>query len=147
MEEIYKDFTIRYSEFLKEFTVRIGGSDYQNPQLSAVKKYIDRLDKKDFKRIDVIVEDYKGMTDAIVTSYPDGQEQSSYKECWVSFKEKRAYHSRIKIHTTSVFLDTPDNRKTIAQMDEKQTLIQEITIEISELRKTLETYKQKKDIP
>lgn len=140
MEETYKGYTIVYEDSSSKFKATIGASNYHNSSLSAVKKYIDHLERKDFKRVDVIVEDYKGMTDAIVTSYPEGQEHSGYKECWISFKENTSYHSRAKMCITNVFLDNPHNREIIAQMDEKENLFTKIKDQLKELRNTLETY-------
>ena len=140
MEETYKEYKITYNENLKEFIASIGESNYQNSDLSSVKKYIDKLDSKDFKRIDVIVDDYSKMADAIVTSYPDGQ-TGSYKECWVSFKSKKGFRSRSKVSTAKVFLDIPRNREILTQMKEKENLIKEIKNNIQALKESLETYK------
>lgn len=140
MEEQYKEYQIKYLEDQQIFTVNIGNSNYQNSDLSSVKKYIDRLDKKDFNRVDVIVEEYNEMADAIVTSYPDGQSKT-YQECWVSFKNKSRHQSRSKIHTKNVFLDNPNNREILTQMKEKEESIKEITDDIRDLREKLEIYK------
>ena len=140
MEETYKEYKITYNENLKEFIASIGESNYQNSDLSSVKKYIDKLDSKDFKRIDVIVDDYSKMVDAIVTSYPDGQ-TGSYKVCWISLKGEKGYRSRSKVPITKVFLDIPFNRETLAQMKEKENLIKEINNDIKDLKNSLETYK------
>ncbi len=80
------------------------------------------------------------MADAIVTSYPDGQ-TGSYKECWVSFKSNKGFRSRSKVSTAAVFLDIPRNREILAQMKEKQNLIEEIKNDIKDLKNSLETYK------
>ena len=53
MEETYKGFRIRYDEVLGTFIAAIGEGDYRNQNLASVKKYIDGLDRKDFKRVDV----------------------------------------------------------------------------------------------
>lgn len=141
MEETYKGCQIKYDQALEKFTVTIGASNYQNSSLSSVKKYIDRLDSKDFKRVDVIVEEYNGMADAIVTSYPDDQKGFNIKQCWVSFKEKRLHRSRSRVSITKAFLDIPLNREILAQMKEKENLIKEIENNIKDLKKSLETYK------
>lgn len=141
MEETYKGCRIEYDQTLEKFTAWIGTDNYQNSSLSSVKKYIDRLDSKDFKRVDVIVEEYSKMVDAIVTSYLDDQAGYHTKECWVSFKDKTHYHSRSKISITAAFLDTPFNREILAQMKEKQNLIEEIENNIKDLKASLDTYK------
>lgn len=141
MEETYKDYKITYDGHLEKFKVVIGDGDYKNSNLSSVRKYIDRLDKKDFKRVAVIIKDWEGLSDAIVTSFPENQEHSNYKECWVSFKDKSKYHQRSKISINQVFLDNPHNRKIFRQMEEKEDLIKKVKDQEEELRKSLETYK------
>jgi len=139
MEETYKGFQIRYSENSGEFIAAIGDSTYQNSNLVSVKKYIDKLDKKDFKRIDVIVESYGEMQDAVVTSYPEGQSKT-YQECWISFKDKSRYDSRRKINIKQVFLDNPHNREILTWIKGKEVAIARLKKEINQFKETLETY-------
>lgn len=140
MEETYKGYPIRYDERLGEFIVTIGDSSYKNSNLATMKKYIDRLDKKDFKRVAVIIEGYHEMEDAVVTSYPEGQSKT-YQECWISYKDKRHYHSRTKININKVFLDNQGNREILAKVKEKKNVIEIIKKEVIELKDTLETYR------
>ena len=60
MKDTYKGYEITYIEHNETFTAKIGQSSYDNKSLSVVKKYIDNLDKKDFKRVNVIVDNYTG---------------------------------------------------------------------------------------
>ena len=123
MEEKYKSYNISYDEINEKFVVSIGESSYTNSSLVGIKKYLDNLDKKDFKRVDVIYDDYQGYREAVVTSIPDKQLYGSdqFRECWISFKDSnRGYDSRRKVAIEKLILDTSDNRKIIDSILKKQ---------------------------
>ena len=141
MEEKYKSYNISYDEINEKFAVSIGESSYTNSSLVGIKKYLDNLDKKDFKRVDVIYDDYQGYREAVVTSIPDKQ-LYHVRECWISFKDSdRGYDSRRKVQIEKLILDTPDNRKIINSILEKEEHIKETKQEIRELEKTFDFYK------
>ena len=144
MEEKYKSYNISYNEVNEKFVVSIGESTYKNSSLIGVKKYLDNLDKKDFKRVDVIYDDYENYREAVVTSIPDKQLYASdqFRDCWISFKDSdRGYDSCRKVAIERLILDTPDNRKIIDSILEKQEHIKKKNQEITELGKTFDFYK------
>lgn len=142
MEETYKGYKIEYSDFQEKFTAYIGDSNYSNVSLAKVKKYIDDLEKKDFKRVDIIISDYNGrFRDAVITSIPEDT-PISRPECWISYKEKtRGYGgSRQKTGIDNCILDIEANRKLIETIKEKRKIVAEVQSQIRELENQLIRY-------
>jgi len=140
MEEQYKDYTIKYREVAEKFSARIGDSAYENKSLSAVKKYIDRVDKKDFKREAVIVNDYNGYELGTITSCVESNHYGGHAgiDCWVSLKSG----SRKKQDIEDVYLDNENNRNILSKIKGKGKDIQAIKDEMKTLKSSLEGYKQ-----
>jgi len=139
MEEQYRDYTIKYREVAEKFSARIGDSAYENKSLSAVKKYIDRADKKDFKREAVIVEDYRDYEFGTITSCIESTDPKN-PDCWVIFNDSRK--SRSKYSINRVYLDNENNRNILSEIKKKGEDIQAIEDEMKTLKLSLEGYKQ-----
>lgn len=143
MEDTYKGYKIEYKEFNEKFTASIGESYYANQSLAKVKKYIDNLEKKDFKRIDIIVCDYAGdFREAVITSIPEGQPTHTHADCWISYKEKKRGYggSRQKTSISNCILDTEPNRKLTETIKERRKVIDEIKNQITQLENKLARY-------
>lgn len=100
----YRGFTIEYWEHDSEFMA----DDLKADTLEALKKKIDQVTRKDFKRIKVIIRRYdNNFLFGEITSILDGGES-----VWISY-DKNHYTSRGKESISSIYLDTPENRKSL----------------------------------
>lgn len=138
MKDTYKGYEITYLESNEEFTARIGDSSYANRSLSAVKKYIDNLDKKDFKRVDVIIEDHSGYQFGVVTSCAKSTHYGGLPgiDCWISLKNG----SRKKKDIESVYLDNKKNREILELIKDKEEAIRVLQESRRNLRSSFEKY-------
>jgi len=142
MKETYKGYNIEYIEDREIFRADIGDNDYENKSLSKVKKYIDNLEKKDFKRVDVIVENWGRYEFGVVTSCVESE---NYRgeigiDCWVNLKEG----IRTKQDIKKVYLDNALNRTILTEIAGHEQTIEDIKREIKELQSSFEGYKQEK---
>lgn len=139
MKDSYKGCNIIYLENIEEFEAQIGESSYQNKSLSVVKKYIDNLEKKDFKRVDVIVNDYTGYKYGTITSCVESNHYGGHKgiDCWISLKKG----SRKKMNIENVYLDNTENRAIIGKIIVKKEEVNDIQAKIQKLRSSFEGYK------
>jgi hypothetical protein len=123
MKEEYNGFTIEYSEWNEKFVAKIGESEYSNSNLTKVRKHIDALDKKEFKRFTIISEggrwsDGDWKTKTVTSIFGEGDRVYA----WVVGSDGR----RSKEQLTSLFLDTPENRRsatTILELEKQSTSI------------------------
>jgi len=138
MKEIYKGYEIEYLEQIGKFNAKIGQSSYDNESLSAVKKYIDNLEKKDFKRVDVIINDYTGYEYGTITSCVKSRHYGGHEgiDCWISLKNG----SRKKMDIKSVYLDNEKNREILDDIIKKEQEIKGIKQEIKNLHLSFEKY-------
>ena len=137
MEETYKDCIIKYRETTNTFRAEIGDSSYSNPSLEKVKKYIDNLERKDFKRTNVILSTWgNDYTLGVVTS-----EVSKSEEVWISYKDTDLGSSRRKQHINNVFLDSPQNRAILEQIAQKHKEIEILRLDITKCHSEFERYK------
>jgi len=89
METTYKGFNIFYNENSNDWRIRESGDDF--PSLAAAKRNIDNITKKDFKRFDVYVNEWRLYYIATVTSItPDN-------EFWVVKDGKRSKHRAVNV--------------------------------------------------
>jgi hypothetical protein len=134
MQEEYKGFIIKFSELNFEFTVRIGDSDYKNKELEKVRKRIDDLDKKDFKRFDVIIKYH---------SYRTGEQWKTYTVTSVFFEN--GWHAwvvddqkgRSKQRYENLYEATEENKNKIKLMADVQAKIDLLGQEKDGIEKTM----------
>lgn len=139
MEETYKGYKIEYSEITITFTANIGESNYSNRSLEKVKKHIDNLERKDFKRTDIIFLSWCGSDNyrfgTVTSEIPEGG------QVWISYKDEYHGSTRTKQSIDYVFLDNPDNRAILAQITQKKEQIKILTKEIKDYHSEFERYK------
>ena len=134
MKETYKGYNIEYLEHTEKFHATIDQSSYDNQSLSVVKKYIDNLEKKDFKRVDIIINDYGQyrfgtVTSCVKATYGNGL------DCWLSLGG-----SRTKKDIESVYLDNENNRGILEKITEREEAIKVIKKTIRVLQSSFEKY-------
>ena len=142
MEEVYKGYIIKYSETSNNFRASIGDSDYLNPSLEKVKRYIDNLERKDFKRTDVIFSSWRSSgkyQSGTVTSEVQSSRESN--EVWISYKDNYKRLTRVKQLASSVFLDNPHNRGIVNKIMQKREAIKTLQEEIQKHQEEFEEYK------
>jgi len=122
----YKGYMIVFRESSETWQVAIGDDTYENFSLVKVKKYIDNLNRKGFKRFDVFVSSGWGeftFRKAQVTSV---DEEGHY---WVVYESG----SREKVHKTKVYEYSKENINTME-------LIKAVDKKVEELHKERENY-------
>ena len=137
MKETYKDCQIEYREQSEVFTAKIGQSSYENKSLSAVKKYLDNLERKDFERVDVIIERWDKYEYGTVTSCVEEIDYDRKIVCWISLKNG----SRMKKNIDYVYLDNKKNREILDSIIGKEQEIKDIKTEIGNLQSSFEKYR------
>jgi hypothetical protein len=149
MKTEYKGFCISYDERTEKFTVESDELEYKSSSLSQVKKRIDLLQRKKFKRQSVFTdrsywrgEDRgKVYAEGIATSVKEvpslyGGSEKGY-EIRIQFDGKRWEYQMIE----KVYLRTVLNEKLRAKIEEKNSQINELMEEIKKLKSQLKHVK------
>lgn len=125
----YKGFNIRYEEtcFGEGFSIK-ENSSIRRDKLSEIKKDIDKISKKDFKRFPLIYDQYNNYLEVEVTSI---SEDGDY---WVNDSKG----NRTKTHPRNLLKFTEENLnkiKAIENIKREQRLLSD---KISQINKTFE---------
>ncbi len=141
IETEYKGIEIQYYEHNEKFCAFIGESTYENASLSAVKKYIDKLNKKGFKRVELIYigggRNNTSFSPVIITSVVGNS-----GEGWITHKKDK---SREKTALDKLALDTKENQETIATIIELEKALYKMRKKVGELESSLERYSPETD--
>lgn len=139
MKEEYKGYTIEYSEYGLMFVAKIGDSGYSNTDLIKVRKHIDNLEKKDFKRFDVFIRSGWHNSSWKVVTVTSLFMDCSVLSVWGVDKDK----SRSKYSFNELFEISEENLSKIKTMKELQARNDEIEKEID----TVFSSMKKQDAP
>jgi DNA-binding protein YbaB len=130
----YKGFHIEYSDWNK-ITISQEGTEIKRdiPTIEACQEWIDKKLKQKYKRVAVLCKRPYGYRDGL----PEKGEATSVvnnDHVWVTTKAKG---ERQKVNIDSVYLDTPENNKLIAEVkalsEERKQIDTEIETKMSEL--------------
>lgn len=137
----YKGFVIEHNENTDQWNLFIDGCSgvaYSHISLKNVKKYADKIAKKDFKRFNVLVADgyyrSKEFIEKTVTSIDDA---GAY---WCVDKDG----DREKENVSNIYVLSDKNKEIIKQMKYKRISIQGIEEEIEKLLAKMDKIKEEK---
>ncbi len=136
MQTEYKGYEILYDEGNNRFYLEEDHNTHR-PSLSELKKHIDRITKKSFKRINVLYKTYDysyGDTELVkaqITSIDD-------ERAWVSYKGSRA-----KVSFDELFEDSEDTLKKFAEIVKKRKEGERLSKEKSKLWNSMKNFKVK----
>ena len=131
MTDTYKGYAIEFRESSETWCAIIGNSTYSNPSLAKVKKHIDNLDKKEFKRVDVYVGGW-GYQDY---AYQQGTVTSIDDEGKVWIVKKNG--DRSKVNADQIFELSSENKTRVEKMAGLSQTQLSITNKIREISKSM----------
>jgi len=130
MKTEYKNIEIQYYENSNIWGCNCDYGECKKDSLRAVKNWIDKKEKNEFKRYEVIVETYYNIDIAIVTSETEN-------EAWVKYN----CGTREKVLKSKIIKKTNDNMELYNQIKEVEKeckiFVQNNKAEINELMKML----------
>ncbi len=138
MDEIqteYKGNKLKYDEYNEEWVAKIDESEIRDRSLTKLKEYIDNLEKKNFKRVPVLIN--KGYSSGLKKGEITSVDEKG--DFWVTDENKR--REKFYDTTTEILLDNENNQSLLAEINILKGRAKQIDEEINKVKDGFERFK------